>query len=85
MMDTFAFVEEVKWVNLVDKFLVSFDETSLFKNIPLCETIKLAVDLIKTSQPDLKISEKKKQVCFTLLLVKHIFYLKVNFLTKLME
>ena len=61
MMDTFAFVEEVKWVNLVDKFLVSFDETSLFKNIPLCETIKLAVDLIKTSQPDLKISEKKNK------------------------
>ena len=32
--------------------------TSLFTNIPLRETIKLAVDLIKTSQPDLNISEK---------------------------
>ena len=32
--------------------------TSLFTNIPVSETIKLAVDLIKTSQPDLNISEK---------------------------
>ena len=29
-----------------------------FTNIPLNETIKLAVDLIKTFQPDLNISEK---------------------------
>ena len=32
--------------------------TSLFTNIPLGKTIKLAVDLIKISQPDLNISEK---------------------------
>ena len=32
--------------------------TSLFTNIPVSEIIKLAVDLIKTSQPDLNISEK---------------------------
>ena len=31
---------------------------SLFPNITLSLTIKLAVDLIKTSQPDLNISEK---------------------------
>ena len=42
--------------NLVDKYL--FDVTSLFTNILLSETIKLAVDLIKTSQPDLNIPEK---------------------------
>ena len=28
---TFTFVEELKWVRLVDKILVSFDVTSLFK------------------------------------------------------
>ena len=56
--DTFIFVEELKRVSLVDKFLVSFNVTSLFTNIPLSVTIKLAVDLIKTSQPDLNISEK---------------------------
>ena len=56
--DTFKFVEELKRVSLVDKFLASFDVTSLFTNIPLNETINLVVDLIKTSQPDLNVSEK---------------------------
>ena len=56
--DTFTFVEELKWVTLVDKFYVSFDVTSLFTNISLSETIKLFVDSIKTSQPDINISKK---------------------------
>ena len=56
--DIFTFVEELKEVNINDKFLVSFDVTSLFTNIPLKETIKLAVDLIKTSYPNLKISSE---------------------------
>ena len=33
--DTFTFVEELKRVSLVDKFLVSFDVTSLFTNFHL--------------------------------------------------
>ena len=49
-------MEELKEVSINDEFLVSFDVTSLFTNIPLKETIKLAVDLIKTSYPNLKIS-----------------------------
>ena len=49
MKDTFTFVEELQQVSLVDKFLVYFDVASLFTNIPLSQTIKLAVDLIKTS------------------------------------
>ena len=32
--------------------------TSLFTNVPFSETIKLAVDLFKTSQSDLNISKK---------------------------
>ena len=64
MKDTFTFAEELKWVSLVDKFLVSLNVTSLFKNIPLRETIKLAVDLIKTSQPGLNISEKDLAILF---------------------
>ena len=55
---TFTFVEELKEVSINDKFLVSFDVTSLFTNIHLKETIKLAVDLIKTSYPNLKISSE---------------------------
>ena len=57
--DTFTFVEELTRVSLVDKFLVSIDVAGLFTNIPLRETIKLAVDLIKKSQPDLNIFWKK--------------------------
>ena len=56
--DTFTFVEELKEVSINDKFLVSFDVTSLCTNIPLKETIKLAVDLIKTSYPNLKTSSE---------------------------
>ena len=39
-----------------NKFLVSYDVNSLFTKNPLKETIKLAVDLIKTSYPNMKIS-----------------------------
>ena len=39
-----------------NKFLVSYDVNSLFKNNTLKETIKPAVDLIKTSYPNIKIS-----------------------------
>ena len=51
-------MEELKEVSINDKFLVSFDATSLFTNIPLKETMKLAVDLIKTSYPNLKMSSE---------------------------
>ena len=37
--DTFSFVSQIKNVNLSKKFLVSYDVTSLFTNIPLQETI----------------------------------------------
>ena len=54
--ETFPFAEEIKGVSINDKFLVSFDENSLFTNIPLKEKIKVAVDLIKVSYPNLKVS-----------------------------
>ena len=37
--DTFSFVSQIKNVNLSKKFLVSYDVTSLFTNIPFQETI----------------------------------------------
>ena len=82
--DTFTFVEELKRVSLVDKLLVSFGVTSLFTNIPLSETIKLTVDLIKTSQPDLNISEKdltslfKFATCETHFLFRGKFYDQID-------
>ena len=47
-------MEELKEVGINYKFLVSYDVNSLFTNIHLKETIKPAVDLIKTSYPNLK-------------------------------
>ena len=72
-------VEELKRVSLIDKFLVSFDVTSLFTNIPLSETIKLAVDLIKTSQPDLNISGKDLTSLFNFATCETHFLFKGKF------
>ena len=36
--------------------MVSFDVTSLFTNVPLQETINIAIDHIFEHQPDIKIS-----------------------------
>ena len=39
--DTFSFVSQIKNGNLYKKFLVSYDVTSIFTNIPLQETIDI--------------------------------------------
>ena len=39
--DTFSFVSQIKNANLSKIFLVSYDVTSLFTNIPLQETIDI--------------------------------------------
>ena len=57
LLKQIIFVEELKRVSLVDKYLVSFDVTSPFTSILLSKTIKWLM-AIKTSQPDLNISEK---------------------------
>ena len=44
--DSFTFVKELQAINLNNKFLISLDIQSLFSNIPLKETINLAVDTI---------------------------------------
>ena len=55
--DTFSFVKEIQSKKFDDKcFMVSYDVQSLFTNIPLGETIDLAVDTLLESKPDLKIS-----------------------------
>ena len=57
--DTFSFVQEIQQDDFSDKFLVSYDVTSLFTNIPLSETIDLAVNAIidGNMNPDLKLSK----------------------------
>ena len=57
--DTFYFASQVKNPNLFRKFLVSYDVTSLFTNIPLQETIDIAISLIFNHNPNLDITRKE--------------------------
>ena len=56
--DTFSFVSQIKNANLSKKFLVSYDVTRLFTNIPYQETIDIAINLIFNHNPNLNITRK---------------------------
>ena len=62
--DTLSFVSQIKNPNLSRKFLVSYDVTSLFTNIPLHETIDLAINLIFNHNPNLNITKKELKKLF---------------------
>ena len=64
--DTFSFVSPVKNANLCSKFLVSYDVTTLFTNIPLQETIDIGINAIFNHNPNLNITikELKKLLLF---------------------
>ena len=49
--DTFSFVSQIKNANLSKQFLVSYDVTSLFTNIPLQETIDITIYLVFNHNP----------------------------------
>ena len=57
--DTFSFVSQIKNANLSGKFLVSSNVTSFFTNIPLQETIDIAINLIFNHNPNLNITKKE--------------------------
>ena len=57
--NTFSFVNEIKEIDLSGCFVVSYDVTSLFTNIPLNETIDIAIDTILNDRPDLNISKSE--------------------------
>ena len=57
--DTFSFVRDINKVSSSNKFMVSYDVTSLFTNIPLDETIKIAVDLILEKNSKIKITKRE--------------------------
>ena len=62
--DTFSFVSQIKNANLSKKFLVSYDVTSLFTNIPLQETIDIAINLIFSHNANLNITRKELKKLF---------------------
>ena len=62
--DIFSFVSQIKNANLSGKFLVFYDVTSLFTNIPLQETIDIAINLICNHNPNLKITQNEFKKLF---------------------
>ena len=56
--DTFSFVKDIRDADFRDVFMVSYDVASLFTNIPLSETVDLAVNAIFESNTglDLKVT-----------------------------
>ena len=82
----FLFFSQIKNVNLSRKVLVSYDVTGLSTNIPLLETIDMAVNLIFNHNPKLNITKKELKKLFTdLLHHRLILLLTVSFIIKLME
>ena len=62
--DSFTFVEEIQKVSKTNHFMVSFDVVSLFTNIPLNETIVLAIDYIFKHRHDLTVSRSELKCLF---------------------
>ena len=54
----------IKQLNTFGKFLISFDVTSLFTNIPLEETINIQIDTIFENYPNVKFTRKELQKLF---------------------
>ena len=61
--DTYS-VSPIKNANLSKEFLVSYDVTSLFINIPLQETIEIAINLVFNHNPNLNITRKELKKLF---------------------
>ena len=64
--DTFTFVNEIQNAGINnDNFIVSYDVVSLFTNIPLKETLEIAVDTILKNKIGLKITKEQLLKLFT--------------------
>ena len=63
-LDTFTFVSQLQQKNFSGKFFVSYDVSSLFTNIPLNETIDIAVDLIFNNNPNISITRDELKKLF---------------------
>ena len=77
--DTFSFVSQIKNANLSKQFLVSYDVTSLFTNIPLQETIDIAINLIFNHNPNLNIIRKELKKLFLFATSKSHFIFNSKF------
>ena len=62
--DSFTFCEEIKKVSAANRFLISYGVCSLFTNIPLNETIDIAVNLLFEHNPSLNITKAELKRLF---------------------
>lgn len=62
--DSFTFIKELKKVSKSSNFMISFDVESLFTNIPLDETLDLAVEYIFQHNPHLVIPKSELKRLF---------------------
>ena len=83
--DRFSFVSPIKNANLSKRFLVSYDVTSLFTNIPIQETIDIAINLIFNHNLNLNITIKELKNFSFSLHHRLILFLTVSFIIKSME
>ena len=60
----FKYKIKLKQKNKKKKFMVSLDVESLFTNIPLLESIELAVDYILSGNPNIKLSKDSLKELF---------------------
>ena len=74
--DTLSFVSQIKNANLSSKFLVSYDVTSLFTNIPLQEFIDKGLNLIFNQNPNLNILRKELNKTFPFCSITESFYFR---------
>ena len=83
--DTFSFVSQIKNANLSKKFLVSYDVTSLFTNIPLQETIDIAINLLFNHIPNINITRKELKKLFLFATSKTHFIFSSKFYNQIDE
>ena len=66
MSDSFPFLQELRPIDLSNKYVVSFDVMSLFTNMPLMECIDFAVSYIIEGTTKLKLSKADLTKLFTI-------------------
>ena len=81
--DTFSFISQIKNANLSKTFLVSYDVSSLCTNIPLQETIHIAINLIFNHNPNLNITKKELEKLFLFATSQTHFIFNSNFYKKI--
>ena len=83
--DTFSFLSQIKNADLSKTLLVSFDVTDLFTNIPIQETIDIAINLIFNYNFNLDITRNEPKNFSLLLHHRLILFLTVSFIIKSIE